>query len=242
MKNIIIGQIAMNARLLNTNKSNLVKSKERVSQHGEVFTPSNIVQDMLDNIKNECNRIDSRFLEPACGTGNFLCEVLKRKLAVVQKRYKNNQNDFEHNAIIAVCSCYGVDILQDNVEECRKNLHKIFLLQYKKIYKSKIRYEVIKSVDFILSKNIICGDALTMTTHDGTPIVFSQWSSVDKFYIKRDDFELSNLLQTYQYHNDIHSNQQDMFDLSKSQGLDLILPRVIKDFNKKSFDKLSTME
>ncbi len=71
---------------------NLVKSRQRVADHGEVFTPSWMVEDMLDLVKAESERIDSRFLEPACGSGNFLKSVLKRKLTTVQSRY--GKSDF----------------------------------------------------------------------------------------------------------------------------------------------------
>jgi type I restriction-modification system DNA methylase subunit len=104
----------------------LIKSKKRIRDHGEVFTSDFIVSDMLDLVKQETERIDSRFLEPACGTGNFLIEILKRKLKIVKNKYKKSQFDYEHYAIIAVSSIYGIDILQDNAEECRQRLFNIF--------------------------------------------------------------------------------------------------------------------
>ena len=72
-----------------------VKSKERVAQHGEVFTNDREVNAMLDLVKQETERIESRFLEPACGDGNFLAEILRRKLEVVTKLYKTNPFDWE---------------------------------------------------------------------------------------------------------------------------------------------------
>ncbi|WP_304063639.1 hypothetical protein [Pedobacter glucosidilyticus] len=91
-----------------------VKSKKRVTDHGEVFTSQREVSAMLDLVKHETERIDSRFLEPTCGNGNFLAEVLRRKLEIVNSRYSKNQVEWERYSIMAVSSIYGVDILEDN--------------------------------------------------------------------------------------------------------------------------------
>lgn len=103
-----------------------VKSKQRVADHGEVFTSEREVNAMLDLVKHETERIDSRFLEPACGNGNFLAEILRRKLAVVRQRYSKNAPDYEKFAVVAITSLYGIDILQDNINECRERLFHIF--------------------------------------------------------------------------------------------------------------------
>ena len=172
-----------------------VKSKQRVKDHGEVFTPKHIVNDMLDLVKQETERIDSRFLEPACGTGNFLVEILRRKLAVVEQRYGKSQIEYERYAVIAVSSIYGVDLLQDNVEEARKRLFDIFNEQYTKKYKNNCKEECRAGVKFILERNILRGDALTLLTDNNEPIVFSEWSAVNGSMIKRRDFTLDNLLK-----------------------------------------------
>ena len=112
-----------------------VKSRKRVADHGEVFTSEREVNAMLDLVKQETERIDSRFLEPACGTGNFLAEILNRKLKVVKKRYSNNKLDYEKYAVLAITSIYGVDILEDNVLECRNRMFSIFNDEYTKICK-----------------------------------------------------------------------------------------------------------
>ena len=119
-----------------------VKSKKRVADHGEVFTSEREVNAMLDLVKDETEKLESTFLEPACGTGNFLAEILRRKLAVVKRRYKGNQLDFERNSTIAIASVYGVDILQDNIVECRARLFDIFNEMYIKTYKKKSRDSV----------------------------------------------------------------------------------------------------
>jgi len=119
--------------------SDQVKSKKRVADHGEVFTSEREVNAMLDLVKQETERIDSRFLEPACGTGNFLVEILNRKLKIVKDRYKKSQIEFERNAIIAISSIYGVDILQDNAIECRDRLFEIFDVIYTRLYKTECK-------------------------------------------------------------------------------------------------------
>lgn len=173
-----------------------VKSKKRVADHGEVFTNEREVNAMLDLVKQETERIDSRFLEPACGDGNFLVEILRRKLNVVSQRYKKSQLDYERYAVIAVSSIYGIDLLLDNVEECRKRLFKIFEEEYQKLFKNQMKTDCLESVKFILSKNIIQGDTLTLNkVNSAEPIVFSEWSAVNGSMIKRRDYNMANLLQ-----------------------------------------------
>lgn len=174
-----------------------VKSKQRVAAHGEVFTAKREVNAMLDLVKQETERIDSRFLEPACGTGNFLVEVLKRKLTVVHDRYAKSQLEYERYAIIALSSIYGVDILYDNVETCRNRLLGIFTHFYLENYKKKIKPEFLKVAEFILTRNILWGDALSLKTPDekAKPIVFSEWATVNGSMIKRRDYTMANLLE-----------------------------------------------
>jgi hypothetical protein len=173
------------------------KSKQRVADHGEVFTAEREVNAMLDLVKQETERIDSRFLEPACGDGNFLTEILRRKLAVVKSRYGKNAADYERYAVIAITSIYGIDILPDNTTECRERLYKIWNNEYSKVCKSGEDDECRDAVRYILSKNILCGDALTMKTTDGEPIIFAEWSAVNGCLIKRRDFELSQMLEEH---------------------------------------------
>lgn len=171
------------------------KSKQRIADHGEVFTAEREVNAMLDLVKQETERIDSRFLEPACGNGNFLAEILRRKLTVVKSRYGKNAADYERYAVIAVSSVYGVEILLDNVQECRERLYDIWNDFYTKQCKLDANDETRQAVRFILQKNILCGDALTLEQADGTPIIFAEWSAVNGCLIKRRDFELSHMLQ-----------------------------------------------
>jgi len=217
--------------------SKQVKSKERVTNHGEVYTAEREVNAMLDLVKNETERIDSRFLEPACGNGNFLIEILKRKLNIVKDRYKKSQAEYEQYSVIAISSCYGVDILEDNCIECRERLYKFYKQEYTTLYKTNIRERVLDVVRFILSKNIVCGDALTMKQSNGEPIVFCEWSAINGNKVKRRDFTLANLLETESYYSQ-QSEQQDFFSMLREQGTDLITPKAVADFPIMSFDEL----
>lgn len=143
-----------------------VRSKARVADHGEVFTAEREVNAMLDLVKQETERVDSRFLEPACGNGNFLAEILRRKLRVVEARYGKSAADYEKYAVLAATSIYGVDILQDNVEECRKRLFDLWDEAYTAHCRGECREEVREAVRFILSRNILCGNALTLKKVD----------------------------------------------------------------------------
>ena len=171
-----------------------VKSKERVAEHGEVFTAEREVKAMCDLVKSETERIESRFLEPACGNGNFLSEILNRKLDVVFNRYGKSIAEYERYSILAVSSLYGVDILEDNAKECRERLYNIWNEKYIQLWKSQIDKRVQIAAKFIISRNILYGDALTMKRNDGEPIVFSEWSLVTGDKIKRRDFQLYELL------------------------------------------------
>lgn len=178
-----------------------IKSKKRVSEHGEVFTAEREVKAMCDLVAQECDRIDSRFLEPACGDGNFLAEILTRKLASVKKLYKSNSYDYERYSVLAVTSVYGVDILADNVTECRERLFKLWDKEYKSVCKKAVMQETREAVKYILSKNILCGNALTLMCVDenqndlDTPIIFPEWSLMLGTKLKRRDFRLDVMLK-----------------------------------------------
>ena len=148
-------------------KENQVVSKKRVADHGEVYTGKREINAMLDLVKQETERIESRFLEPACGTGNFVTEILERKLRIVESHYRKSQLEYERNAVLAVSSVYGIDILEDNVADCRKRLFQIFDQKYSSLFKKKVKEGCRNAVRFILEKNIIWGDALTLFTGNG---------------------------------------------------------------------------
>jgi len=209
-----------------------VKSKQRVADHGEVFTAEREVNAMLDLVKQETERIDSRFLEPACGTGNFLVEVLRRKLAIVYKRYKRSQLEYERYSVIALSSIYGIDLLEDNVTECQKRLFDIFDDEYSSLFKRKCKEECRRSARFILQRNILWGDALTLATvgSNGEPITFSEWSAVNGSLIKRRDFIMDSL-----------TDRQSIEDviLISDLGERAFIPIPIKEFPLTHFLQLS---
>ncbi len=186
-----------------------IKSKQRVTDHGEVFTNEREVNAMLDLVKQETERIDSRFLEPACGEGAFLTEILRRKLSVVKSRYAKNAFDYERYSVQAVMSIYGVDILEDNAAICRDNLFEIWDKEYTAICKVQANDECREVVKFILQTNIICGDALTMKQNNGTPITFAEWSFVCPAIVKRRDYQLDVLLSGNEQEYDIFNWHYD---------------------------------
>lgn len=178
---------------------------------------------MLDLVKQETERIDSRFLEPACGTGNFLTEILERKLAVVLKRYGKSQIDFERNAVLAVSSIYGIDILEDNVQQCRRRLFEILDGHYTRRFKAAAKEACREVVRFILARNIVWGDALTLQTvgEPPGPIVFSEWSPVRGSLFKRRDFTFHGLLD--------HEGMKEL-PLFSDLGEDVFIPTPEKEF------------
>jgi hypothetical protein len=174
---------------------NQIKSKERVADHGEVFTAEREVNAMLDLVKQETERIDSRFFEPACGDGNFLAEILRRKLAVVKRKYRRIPSDYEKYAVLAISSIYGVEILQDNVNDCCERLFEIWDKEYTVNCKKDVNDECREAVHFILKRNILCGDARTLKDKKGKPIIFSQWSLVTGSRMKRTDHHFDQMLE-----------------------------------------------
>lgn len=179
-----------------------IKSRQRVVEHSEVFTNEREVNAMLDLVKAETERIDSRFLEPACGEGNFLAEILRRKLEAVRKKYSRSKLDYERNAVAAACSIYGVELLADNVEACRRRMFEIWDREYTDVCKKEANDETREAVRFIFERNIQCGDALTMRTDKGEPIVFSEWSFITKNQVQRRDYIFEKLLNQEQSDGD----------------------------------------
>lgn len=200
-----------------------VNSKKRVTDHGEVFTNKREVNAMLDLVKQETERIESRFLEPACGTGNFLAEILERKLQVVGTRYGKSQLDYERYSILAITSIYGIDILEDNVFECCNRLFKIADQKYTLLFKDFAKKEWRNTVKYILKRNIIWGDALTLKTvsENPQPIIFSEWSPVNGSMLKRRDFTFKELLS--------HASMQEL-PLFSDLGEDVFIPTPVKEY------------
>jgi hypothetical protein len=169
----------------------LTKTKQRIADHGEVFTPDWMVDEMLNLVQAETERIDSRVLEPACGSGNFLVPVLRRKLATVEARYGKSEFEKRHYALLAVMCVYGIELLADNATECRARLVESF--------KSYVNVDPTdpwaQAAQRVLTVNIVQGDALSMTGTDGAPIVFPEWAYLGRGKYQRRDFQFDTLTQ-----------------------------------------------
>ncbi len=215
-----------------------VKSKERVINHGEVFTAEREVKAMCDLVADECKNIDSRFLEPAVGEGVFLAEILNRKLEVVKKKYSKSLYDYECNAILALSSLYGIDILEDNAKICRQRLFEIWMDKYKSVCRKKTNKATIKSAEYILEKNIVVGNALSLRCVDENqkdteqPIIFSDWTFVTGSLMRRRDFRLDVLLAENKDKEDNSQQLQLFSDKSCDYENWIIDPRTQKAYPK----------
>ena len=169
---------------------NLIKSKKRVADHGEVFTPPWLVEKMLDLVKGETERIDARFLEPACGSGNFLVPVLQRKLAAVEAKFGKSAFEKRHYALLALMCCYGIELLPDNIAECRANMLEVFA-EYLNL--TDDADETYRAASFVLSLNLVHGDAMTMRDMNSAPISVVEWAYLGKGKFQRRDFRLDVL-------------------------------------------------
>jgi N-6 DNA methylase len=174
---------------------NYVKSKQRVADHGEVFTPAWMVEAMLNLVKDETERIDSRFLEPACGSGNFLKQILRRKLAAVELKYGRSDFERRHYALLALMCVYGIELLPDNIAECRARLLEIFA-EYLDLDQSDDLY---RAAYYVLSQNLVHGDAMKMRACDDSPITFPEWGYLGKGKFQRRDFLFDSLTKSSAY-------------------------------------------
>lgn len=167
----------------------LIKSRQRVADHGEVFTPHWLVEKMLDLVKGETERIDSRFLEPACGSGNFLVPILQRKLAAVEAKYGKSDFEKRNHALQALTCCYGIELLADNIAECRANMLAVFA----RYLGLEATDELYRAASHVLSLNLIHGDVMTMVDNDGEPITVVEWGYLGRGKFQRRDFRLDVL-------------------------------------------------
>lgn len=221
-----------------------IKSRERVVERGEVFTGEREVNAMLDLVKQETERIDSRFLEPACGTGNFLVEVLRRKLAVIKRQYQKQLGELELQTTIALSSIYGIDIMQDNVEECCERLLDIVCNWYAEVHPHhSVPAEQLLAVwSYLIHRNILWGDALTLCEpvsqdatiiekRDAEPITFSEWSFISDMVVRK-DYHLAALLQ---------AQSQSVPDLFSDLGDEAFLPpKPLKEYKPVHYLKIAT--
>ena len=169
----------------------MVKSRQRVADHGEVFTPDWLVEEMLDLVKGESERIDSRFLEPACGSGNFLVKVLARKLATVEAKYGRSEFEKGNFALLGLMCIYGIEVLPDNILDCRQNMLEVF----DRFLDLTLEDDVHLAAEHVLTQNIVHGDAMAMLDSAGAPITFPEWGYLGRGKFQRRDFRFDTLTQ-----------------------------------------------
>lgn len=190
----------------------LVKSAERVRDHGEVFTPGWLVENMLDLVKDESERIDSRFLEPACGSGNFVIPVLHRKLATVQARYGKSSFERRHQGLLGLMCVYGIELLADNAGECRDRLVTTFDEFVATDGENELnRWH--RAAQAVTNANVVQGDALAMVTAAGTPITFPEWGYLGKGRFQRRDFRFETLARMSSFSDDTLFGSLDRHDI-----------------------------
>ena len=219
-----------------------IKSKERVAEHGEVFTAEREVNAMLDLVKDETERIDSTFLEPACGEGAFLIKILERKMDIVKKKYGNNEHDYEKYAILALTSLYGVDLMADNAQICRDRLFEYWNKQYTKNCKSIANDTVRASARYILEKNILIGNALTLKMVDDNqkdlnePIIFAEWSLITGTKMKRRNFRMDVMLEAEESNKNLaldlfgDGNVESYQNFARDSVTNEIIPTPLKEY------------
>lgn len=185
-----------------------IKSRKRVSDFGEVYTNDREIEAMIALVAKEAYKIETTFLEPSCGNGNFLIAVLKRKMRTVVEQFYDNKLNFEIYTLVAVSSIYGIDIQEDNIKESRKRILRSVVNIIKKVFNDEPTSRLLKSIRFILNKNILCGDFLSCKLANGEPILLSEWKITDNYYFRRKDFllehslvnEMQNIQSNYIYY------------------------------------------
>lgn len=214
-----------------------IKSRQRVAQHAEVFTAEREVKAMCDLVKQETQRIESRFLEPACGEGAFLTEILRRKLAVVKRQYGKSPADYEKYSVLALTSIYGVELLDDNAAICRDKLFEIWNKAYTTAMKKQANDRCREVARYILQKNILCGDALTLLQADGSPIIFAEWAFVTGSLVKRRDFRLDALMTDRKQQMTL-----DMRGWDYDPGTEAFIPAPIEEYPPTDYRRLDQYE
>ena len=196
-----------------------IKNRDRVTKFAEVNTSEKEVNNMLNLVSEETDRLESRFLESACGDGNFLIEILNRKMKVLVKNFKKNQYEFERNSIIVIGSLYGIDILIDNIVIARERLFKKFLSEYKSLFREKTDKKFIDSIYFIIEKNLVQGNALTLKkVNSDKPILLSQWSIIED-KVKRREYSFANLVSYSPFEEDsLFSDLGEEVEIPKTEN------------------------
>lgn len=170
--------------MINLDKT-IIKSKLRVQKHGEVFTPRKIVDEMLDmpGVKEACENLISTFLEPSAGEGAFLVAILERKLNMVAKQYNSDLLQYENYSLLALSTLYGIELLEDNAQNCTMNMFQVFYDKYREqvtFHDTKpVNKKVLDSAKVIIAANIRQGNFLTRLTHGDKPIIFNEWKAMN---------------------------------------------------------------
>ncbi|GAB2021552.1 N-6 DNA methylase [Pseudolactococcus yaeyamensis] len=194
----------------------LIKSKERVQKHGEVFTPVWMVDLMLNQagIKEKLSDPFATFLEPAAGDGNFLTAILQKKLTHINQMSKGAR--YDNLSLWALSSIYGIELLTDNLLDARENMMTVFLEHYQKNHDKVLgkKTNLYKSARLMIEKNIRQGNALTRQNESGQPITFSHWWRVKGTSndVQRELFTYASLFGAENVPSDEIAGQMDLFD------------------------------
>ena len=201
---------------------NSSKEIDRIRDFGEVKTRNKEIQGMINLVDHEVKRVDSRFLEPACGDGNFLAKILENKLDNALNKSKKDNIKFEIEAIYALSSMYGIELLEDNIDKTRKRLFEIVSSYITKNFKLDVEESYSKSLKYVLKKNIIHGNALTLkNVKNESDIIFSEWSMVNLTEFKRRDFTFNDLLAYQPF------KEENLFS---DLGDQAFIPNPVKEF------------
>lgn len=181
-----------NSLLMTTNEK-LIKSDDRVKDHGEVFTPKWVVDKMIDQpeIAAKVKSLTATFLEPSAGEGAFLVEILDRKLKYAAELSKS-AHEFGNYALMALSTLYGIELLEDNVEMLVMNMKDTFTDNYRELmadeYQEEPDQKVYNSAKVIIRANMAQGDALKKVDASGNPIIFSEWQPIGKTKVQRTEY------------------------------------------------------
>ena len=149
-----------------------IRSRDRVRSFAEVYTHDREVNAMLDLVadmfpsESDPGNTDRSFLEPTCGSGNFLVEILRRKLQYVTRSRYGAAERFEHRILRCLASMYGLDISVDNVMEARGRMRNVVASHLESHLGHLGSDALSESVEVILETNLIVADTLV----DGTEI------------------------------------------------------------------------
>lgn len=190
-----------------------MKSKERVKKVAEVFTPGWCVRNMLDMVAENggaFKNINETFLEPACGDGNFIIQIIERKMHIIDELLPTKEQ-YKMLTIQAVSKIYGVDIMPDNVQECKERVMRSLRKKYLKKYNEKMPEAHEKNLMFVLDNNIVLGNFLTTLTNDNKPVVIRDYQyNGDKVVIS--DFYLSDIIKDPEHNKPFKTHNEVLID------------------------------